>query len=121
MRVLAINCGSSTLKFQVIETSLDQDSLGQERHLASGTVERIGGRGVVRFSTEKGEEVSEEVVVADHSQAMRKCLDLLRPSGYLDRGMIHATGHRVVHGGDRFTGPTILDAEVIDAIDGLGN
>jgi acetate kinase len=52
MRILAINCGSSTLKFQLIEVEGGVTALGQEQRLASGIVDRIGGQGSLRFTGE---------------------------------------------------------------------
>jgi acetate kinase len=54
MRVLAINCGSSTLKFQVFELGREDKGYGRERRLALGLVEEIGTRGAIDFTIENG-------------------------------------------------------------------
>lgn len=91
-QVLVLNSGSSSIKYQL----LDMD--GRER-LAVGVVERIG-------------EASGSV--ADHAAGMDVVLSEL--TGSLDRSLLAAVGHRVVHGGDRFRGPTLIDDEVCAAI-----
>src|SRR4051812_27872473 len=94
-QVLVLNSGSSSIKFQLL------DMAGRTR-LATGAVERIGEPGGA---------------VADHAAGMRRVLAALE--GHLDRAALTAVGHRVVHGGDRFHGPTLIDDGVCDAIRGL--
>jgi acetate kinase len=118
MKVLTINCGSSTLKFQLIEADPDATALGQQRRLARGIVDRIGGRGATEFAIENGEPVRRPAVVADHDKATRRVLDWLESVGLLAGGL-DGVGHRVVHGGDRFVEPTLIDDEVAEAIEAL--
>jgi acetate kinase len=54
MKILALNCGSSTLKFRLIEIDSEAAAPGQGRRLADGIVERIGGRAAVDFAVERG-------------------------------------------------------------------
>jgi acetate kinase len=115
MRVLAINCGSSTLKFQVIE--VEDAAPGRERRLASGTVDSIGGRAAIEFSAESGERLQEAVPVADHGEATQRVLAWLGSRGLLEPDGLGAIGHRVVHGGEQFVEPTLIDDEAIDAIE----
>jgi acetate kinase len=91
-QVLVLNSGSSSIKYQL----LDMDD--RER-LAVGIVERIG---------------EATGTVADHAAAMDVVLAELE--GRLDRSALAAVGHRVVHGGDRFRGPTLIDDEVCETI-----
>ena len=91
-QALVLNSGSSSIKYQL----LDMDD--RER-LAVGIVERIG---------------ESSGSVADHAAGMRVVLDELQEA--LDRSNLAAVGHRVVHGGDRFRGPTKIDDEVCDTI-----
>ncbi|MFQ5794328.1 MAG: acetate/propionate family kinase [Candidatus Bipolaricaulia bacterium] len=123
MRVLVINCGSSTLKFHVVEVERGEEGeiLGKERQLARGTVERIGGRGSIRFIAENGERRREAAVVSDHGEAMRRVLTWLDSIGFLEPDGIQAVGHRVVHGGDRFYEPTLIDEDIIGAIEALSD
>ena len=113
MNVLAVNCGSSTLKFQLIEVE-------GARTLARGIVERIGGPAAIEFSAEGGEVLQEAAPVADHGEATRRVLEWLGRAGFASQKGIDAAGHRVVHGGDRFVEPTLIDDKVVEAIESLG-
>ena len=114
MRVLVLNCGSSTLKFQLIETS---ESGATERKLARGIVDRIGGPASYHFDT-NGNGVDEKaLVVANHEEAARLVIDWLRSKPGLDS--IDAVGHRVVHGGERFTASVLIDDNVIATLEAL--
>ena len=114
MRVLVLNCGSSTLKFQLIETS---ESGATERKLARGIVDRIGGPASYHFET-NGNSVDEKaLVVANHEEAARLVIDWLRSKPGLDS--IDAVGHRVVHGGERFTASVLIDDNVIATLEAL--
>ncbi|MBS2537508.1 acetate kinase [Catenulispora sp. NF23] len=91
-QVLVLNSGSSSIKYRLID-------MDDRARLADGTVERIG---------------ESAGSVADHAAGMDVVLGALK--GRLDRSRLAAVGHRVVHGGDRFRGPTLIDDEVCDAI-----
>ena len=117
MRILAINCGSSTLKFQLFELERDSKSYGQERRLAQGLVEEIGTRGVLSFTIENGESLRKSLAVADHGQAIRHVLAWLESSGLLEQDRSWAVGHRVVHGGNQFTEAAVIDGQVLAAIE----
>ncbi|OBJ80389.1 acetate kinase [Mycobacterium colombiense] len=98
--MLVINSGSSSLKYQVV----DPDS-GTAR--ATGLVERIG---------------EESSPVPDHDAALRRAFDTLADDGIdLQASGIVAVGHRVVHGGNTFYQPTLLDDSVIDGLDELSD
>jgi acetate kinase len=114
MKILVLNCGSSTLKFQLMETVSVKD---KERKLARGIVDRIGKQASYRF--EAGGAVSQEktAVIPTHEEAVRLIIDWLRSKPGLDS--IDAVGHRVVHGGDRFTKSVLIDDEVIATIEAL--
>lgn len=114
MKVLAINCGSSTLKFKVLELSEDTPP-GQERGMAHGVVERIGGPGTIKFIAESGERLQATEMIPDHADAARRVIGWLNSLGI----RLDAVGHRVVHGGHRFAVPTLIDDEVIDGIEAL--
>jgi acetate kinase len=110
--VLALNCGSSSLKFQVFE--------GREP-LARGLVERLGDQAILTFGTPGEAGLRTRESIPDHDAAVRRVLDWLATSGALgpSRGRIGAVGHRVVHGGERFTRPVLIDTDVIAAIHAL--
>jgi acetate kinase len=120
MKVLAINCGSSTLKFQVIEVE-GKGAAGRERRLASGIVDRIGGRAAIEFTAESGASLQEAAPVADHGEATQRVLVWLGSCGFLERDGLEAIGHRVVHGGEQFVEPTLIDDEAIDAIEAVSD
>lgn len=115
MNVLVINCGSSSLKYQVINSDT-------EEVLAKGLCERIGidGRLVYQNKKDGGEKEVTEAPMPTHKQAIQMVLDaIVNPkTGVLkDLSEIGAVGHRVVHGGEKFASSTILTEEVLQAIE----
>jgi acetate kinase len=119
MNILALNCGSSTLKFQLIEIDSEAAAPAQGRRLAGGIVERIGGRAAVDFAVERAKPLRRTAGVADHAEATRQVLDWLASTGLLAPRGLDAVGHRVVHGGDLFVEPTLIDDEVLAAVEAL--
>lgn len=117
MRVLAINCGSSTLKFQLFELKHNEKTFGQEGRLGHGLVDKIGTQGSLQFTLENGASLQKDVAIADHGQATRHVLAWLQSSNLLEHDASWAVGHRVVHGGSRFTAPTVIDGQVLSAIE----
>ncbi|WP_136808781.1 acetate kinase [Desulfosediminicola flagellatus] len=117
MKVLVINSGSSSIKFQLLD-------MQDESVLASGLVERIGEpEGLIkcelRPDTDAEEVIKIQEPVPNHEHGMRKAVDLLcdPDKGVIaDRNEIAAVGHRVVHGGEDFHQPTLITEEVIAAI-----
>ena len=117
MKILVLNCGSSTLKFQLIEMAAAPKSTADDVKLARGIVDRIGGASSVRFEAVGYTEKQESVAVRDHEEAVGKVIEWLRSNPRLR--VFDAVGHRVVHGGDRFTRSVCIDEQVIDALDAL--
>ena len=114
MNILVINCGSSSLKFQVIDT--DNGNV-----LAKGLCERIGIDGAITYENvrDKGGKVKQETQIEDHKKAISLVLDALTdPRGGVIRSLkeIGAVGHRIVHGGEKFTKSVVITDEVIAAI-----
>ncbi|TET86232.1 MAG: acetate kinase, partial [Desulfobacteraceae bacterium] len=117
MKILVINTGSSSIKYQLFD---------MERHriLASGVAEKIGEEISLLThwnASANGEDVEkvEEGVISDHLEGMNRVLGLLidPEHGVVgDKSEISAVGHRVVHGGETFHSPTIIDESVIAAI-----
>lgn len=111
-KVLVINCGSSSVKYQLL-------AMTAERTLAGGLFERIGeAHGSLRHwvADDRGArtETVQTLAAADHHQALAHIGDALRASRRLDTGdRLAAVGHRVVHGGERFSAPTRIDAAVL--------
>lgn len=110
--ILVINSGSSSLKFQLIQ-------MPGEEVLASGLVERIGqGMGKLKYESGKFS-VNQEMEVPDHSTALRSVTDILldTTNGVIKNTTeIFAIGHRVVHGGDKFSETIVIDSRVKAAI-----
>ena len=121
MIVLALNCGSSSLKFHVFASDSGVPPAGARR-LARGLVERIGSQATLAFQTEDGAEFRRHESVPDHEAAVGRVLAWLAETCEIGRGAggrIDGVGHRVVHGGERFTQPVLIDTEVVDAIEEL--
>ncbi len=114
MKVLVINCGSSSLKYQLI----DSDS---EEVLAKGLCERIGIDGSAITHQRAGEsKVKNEVAMPDHTVAVRLVIEKLtdQKCGVIQSlEEIDAVGHRIVHGGEKFASSVILDDAVMEAIE----
>ncbi|MDR2581408.1 MAG: acetate kinase [Fibromonadaceae bacterium] len=107
MRVLVLNCGSSSVKFAVIDTKLAEAS-------ASGIVEEIGSS--PRFRAKKGEEAFQRNVEApDHSHALAVIQNFLQETN--EENGIAAVGHRVVHGGEAFTKSVLINEDVLRAVE----
>ena len=111
MIVLAVNCGSSSLKFQALDVGTGDES----RRLAKGQVERIGGEAVFGVEMAGRAPLRETAAMADHEAAVRRVVEWVRESGL----RLEAVGHRVVHGGDKYTRPTPLDAAIDAALEAL--
>ncbi|MBO4395814.1 MAG: acetate kinase [Eubacterium sp.] len=114
MKVLVINCGSSSLKYQLIDSET-------EEALAVGLCERIGIDGRLNHTPKKtGEKVVIERDMPDHEVAIGMVIDALVDPEHgviSDLKEIDAIGHRLVHGGEKFTKSVIIDDEVIKGVE----
>lgn len=114
MKVLVINCGSSSLKFQLIDSE-------SEQCLAKGLCERIGIEGsMITYAPENGEKEKSAVPMPDHTEAIRLVLEALtnQETGVLGSlEEIGAVGHRVVHGGEKFAESVVINDEVLAAVE----
>jgi acetate kinase len=120
MKILVINSGSSSLKFQLIETSAEQIEADADRMLAQGEVERIGSNeALVSYHIPGGENIREAQAIRDHGQAIQAALNCLKGSGGLvgDLKEIEGVGHRVVHGGEKMQASVPFDDEVVREIE----
>jgi len=115
MRVLVVNCGSSTLKFQLIDTAKEDAAPASERDLARGVIERIGRQASLDFQAGSNA-YRDTATIADHEEASRRMFAWLDTTGFLAPGGLDAVGHRVVHGGPHFVAPARLDDDVITAL-----
>ncbi len=112
MKILVVNCGSSSLKYQLIDSATEEVS-------ASGQCERIGLDGIFSIKV-NGKKIEKEVDIPDHSVGMKTVLDaLVDPEHAVLKSLdeIEAIGHRVVHGGEKFSSSVLIDEEVIREID----
>ncbi len=113
MKVLVINAGSSSLKYQLFD-------MKDESVLCSGIVERIGLNGSRLIHKARGNKYTIESDVKDHKIALRFVLDILTDD---EKGVIktmdeiNAVGHRVVHGGETFSGSVLIDENVMKALE----
>lgn len=114
MKVLVINCGSSSLKYQVLDMT-------DESVLAKGLVERIGMDGSVINHTKTGQDkVVNEVHMKDHKDAIAQVLDAIQNADYgvvADMSEIGAVGHRVVHAGEMYAESVLIDDTVLKALE----
>jgi acetate kinase len=122
MNVLVLNCGSSTVKFQLIATDLDLIAQGADRRLAGGQIERIGGEALITFQAEGRDAVRSAAPVRNTRAAVEAVLRWVTSSDSgIDEvtsvGDVHAVGHRVVHGGERFTHSVLITDEVLRGIE----
>lgn len=113
MNVLVINCGSSSLKFQLINSD-------SEQVLAKGLCERIGIDGSLTYQPEGKEKVKSDKAMPTHTEAIQFVIDALTDADtgvVKSLGEIGAVGHRVVHGGEKFASSVVITDEVKQAIE----
>ena len=113
MNVLVINCGSSSLKFQLINSD-------SEQVLAKGLCERIGIDGSLTYQPAGGEKVKSNKAMPTHTEAIQFVIDALtddKTGVVKDLKEIGAVGHRVVHGGEKFAKSVVITDEVMKAIE----
>ena len=113
MKILVINCGSSSLKYQLID--MDNESI-----VAKGLCERIGIDGRLTYQPAGGEKNVSEKAMPTHTEAIQFVIDALTDA---DTGVVKsldeigAVGHRVVHGGEKFASSDVITEEVKKAIE----
>jgi acetate kinase len=116
VRILVLNAGSSSLKFQLIDTDGAAIAESRDRRLARGQVERIGGQAIVTLAAADAAPMKSTAPIRDHAAAVEHIITWLAgpDSGVAIESVaeIEAVGHRVVHGGERFTHSTRIDDEV---------
>jgi len=120
MNILVINCGSSSVKFQLIETSLEHIEANTDRLLAKGEVERVGSSESVVSVQATGERPSQWArATRDHTEAVQAGLERLSHATNTIKSLtdIDGVGHRMVHGGEHFKESTLIDDAVIHEIE----
>ena len=122
MNVLVLNCGSSSVKFQLISTDLDTIERNEDRRLARGSVERVGGEAIIFLKADGRAEQR----LTEPLRDIRAAVDFIIRwatsesagiTGVTSIADIHAIGHRVVHGGERFTHSVLISDEVLRGIE----
>jgi acetate kinase len=121
MNVLVLNCGSSSVKFQLIVTDLDAITRNEDRRLARGVIERIGGESIITLKPEGQAQKRLTETLRD----LRNAVDFIirwmtsEPAISVVNSVadINAVGHRVVHGGERFTHSVLISDEVLRGIE----
>ncbi|MEX2364239.1 MAG: acetate/propionate family kinase, partial [Balneolaceae bacterium] len=113
MKILVINCGSSSIKYQLIQTE-------SKESLCKGLVERIGAvTSIIKQEFQGEKPIKKTMVIENHAAALKKIMELLLEE---DNGFLHsldeieAVGHRVVHGGETFKDSVLIDEDVEEAI-----
>ncbi|MFV0496630.1 MAG: acetate/propionate family kinase [Candidatus Fimivivens sp.] len=117
MKILVINAGSSSMKYQLID--MDAESV-----IAKGLCERIGASGQISHKLFNGSKIEYETPFPTHAEAFAEVVELLTSGAHKvidDISEIAAIGHRGVHGGEKFTRSVLVDDEVMKAIDDLSD
>ncbi|XWN52900.1 acetate kinase [Anoxybacillus flavithermus] len=114
-KVIAINAGSSSLKFQLF-------NMPSEEVLTKGVVERIGFEDAIFNITVNGEKIKEVTPISDHAVAVKMLLDKLIELGIIQSfDEIEGIGHRVVHGGEKFSDSVLITDETLKEIEDLSD
>lgn len=115
MKILSVNAGSSSLKFQMYE-------MPEEKVLISGVFERIGIENSFYTIKLNGEKIKKEVVLSNHTDAVKILTnELLENNIVSDLSEIKAIGHRMVHGGEKYASSVLLTEDVITAVEELSD
>ncbi len=122
MNILVINCGSSSLKFQIVQTDLEMIEKGADKQLAKGLIERIGSQALISYKAEGKTAYKTTAAIRDHKAAIMHIINWISSEesqipniNSLDD--IHAIGHRTVHGGEMFSQSVKIDNDVIKCLE----
>ena len=115
MKILSVNAGSSSLKFQMYE-------MPEEKVLISGTFERIGIGGGFYTIKLNGEKIKKEKELDDHSVAVQTLIDELLENKVIESlDEIKGVGHRIVHGGEKYASSVVINDDVIKTVEELSS
>jgi acetate kinase len=123
MNVFVLNCGSSSVKFQIVNTDLDLFEDDLDHVVAKGLIEKVGSKeAIFKFEAEGNEPVQGKEPLLDHKEAIQRIRKWMESpetkiSGVLGWNDIHAIGHRVVHGGEQFTKSVLIGPEVLKKVE----
>ena len=112
MKILVLNCGSSSLKYQLIDSE-------SENVLAKGLCERIGIDGRLVYQKAGCDKEITEAAMPTHKEAIQMVLDALvndKTGAIKSLSEVNAVGHRIVHGGEKYTSSVVIDESVIQGI-----
>jgi acetate kinase len=116
MKILVLNVGSSSLKFQLIDTDREAIAANLDRRIARGQIERIGGEAILTFTAGSADPSRTTAHIRNHAEAVEHIVTWMMDGasgvGITSTSEIEAVGHRVVHGGELFTKSTRVDASV---------
>jgi acetate kinase len=116
VKILVLNVGSSTIKFQLVDTDEAAIAAATDKRLARGQIERIGGEAILSLEATGRETVRRAHPLRDHAAAVEYILRWLTSDEsdvpITSVGEIEAVGHRVVHGGERFSHSVRIDEQV---------
>jgi acetate kinase len=116
VHILVLNVGSSSLKFQLIDTDGSAIAESRDRRLARGQLDRIGGEAILTLEATGRRPVKSTATIRDHAAAVEHIISWLTSDEFgvpiAKVSEIEAVGHRVVHGGERFTQSTRVDDDV---------
>jgi acetate kinase len=118
MKILVLNSGSSSIKFQLIETDAEMIASNTDRFLGKGIIERIGtDEASLRLEAPSKQCKPDISALHDHQSALARVVEALRECEVIsDISQVQAVGHRVVHGGEQFSHSVIIDEEVAKTI-----
>ena len=121
MNILVLNVGSATLKFQVVVTDADRIAEDRDERLIRGQIERIGGESIITIRGADGVSQTRTAPLRDLRAAVDWLVEFVTSAesgtGLTSRGELHAVGHRVVHGGERFRSSVAIDSSVLHGIE----
>ena len=123
MNVFVLNCGSSSVKFQIINTDLDLFETDADHMVAKGLIEKVGSKeAIFTFESVGQPPVKGVEPIADHREAILKIKKWMETKGTKIEGInsfddIHAIGHRVVHGAEKFAKSVLIGDEVIKQLE----
>jgi len=122
MNVLVLNCGSSSVKFQLIETDLERIAQNTDRRLARGAIERVGGEAIVTWQAEGHAKQRSTATLRDIRAAVEliirwACSESSGIAEVKSVADVQAVGHRVVHGGEWFKQSVLITDEVLQGIE----
>ena len=122
MNVLVLNCGSSSVKFQLIATDVERIKSNADARLARGLVERVGGEAIITLQAGAGEPRRTTAPLRDTRAAVDfiirwVCSEASGIPEVRSVADVHAVGHRVVHGGERFKASVLITDEVVRGIE----